>query len=121
MHPFYPLTIRVRTLGSTAPPITILDQLLKDRRFINTDSPLWIVSQDISKAFDSIDLNMLRLSLLRLKFPVPLIQFLLNLFTRRDNRILTCYGSTHSYCIRIGIDQGKVISPFYGLFILILF
>jgi hypothetical protein len=97
--------------GSTAPPITILDQILRNRRYINTDSPLWIVSQDISKAFDSIDLNMLRLSLLRLKFPVPLIQFLLNLFTRHDNRILMCYGSTHSYRIHIGIDQGEVISP----------
>jgi hypothetical protein len=97
--------------GSTAPPITILDQILRDRRYVNSDSPLWIVSQDISKAFDSIDLNMLRLSLLRLKFPIPLIQFLLNLFTHRDNRIFTCYGSTHSYRIRIGIDQGEVISP----------
>jgi hypothetical protein len=54
---------------------------------------------------------MLHLSLLRLKFPIPLIQFLLNLFTRRDNCILTCYGFTHSYRIRIGIDQGEVISP----------
>jgi hypothetical protein len=97
--------------GSTAPPITILDQLLRDCRFVNVDSPLWIVSQDISKAFDSIDLNMLQLSLLRLKFPVSLIQFLLNLFTQRDNRVLTCYSSTDSYRIRIGIGQGEVISP----------
>jgi hypothetical protein len=67
--------------SSTAPPITILDQLLRNCRFVNFDSPLWIVSQDISKAFDLIDLNMLRLFLLCLKFPVSLIQLLLNLFT----------------------------------------
>jgi hypothetical protein len=26
--------------GSTAPPITILDQILRDRRYVNSDSPL---------------------------------------------------------------------------------
>ncbi|GET64215.1 RNA-directed DNA polymerase from mobile element jockey-like [Rhizophagus irregularis DAOM 181602=DAOM 197198] len=98
--------------GSTDIPIKMLDAIIHQRRFDkNNDQELWIVSQDISKAFDSIDLNMLRLALIRLHIPSLLIKFIINLFTRRNNKIITHHGDTPGYRVRIGIDQGEIISP----------
>ncbi|GET52910.1 RNA-directed DNA polymerase from mobile element jockey-like [Rhizophagus irregularis DAOM 181602=DAOM 197198] len=98
--------------GSTDIPIKMLDAIIHQRRFDKTDDQgLWIVSQDISKAFDSIDLNMLRLALIRLHIPSLLIKFIINLFTRRNNKIITHHGDTSGYRVRIGIDQGEIISP----------
>ncbi|CAB4386895.1 unnamed protein product [Rhizophagus irregularis] len=54
---------------------------------------------------------MLELALVRLHFPALLVQFILNLFTRRNNRIITCHGDTAAYRVRVGIDQGEIISP----------
>ncbi|GET56023.1 RNA-directed DNA polymerase from mobile element jockey-like [Rhizophagus irregularis DAOM 181602=DAOM 197198] len=98
--------------GSTDIPIKMLDAIIHQRRFDKTDDQeLWIVSQDISKAFDSIDLNMLKLALIRLHIPPLLIKFIINLFTRRNNKIITHYGDTSGYRVRIDIDQGEIISP----------
>ncbi|CAB4446324.1 unnamed protein product [Rhizophagus irregularis] len=76
-----------------------------------TKHPLWILSQDISKAFDSVDLTMLKFALQRLRLLNNAIQFLLSLFMARSNRVITAHGPTPSYRVRIGIDQGEVISP----------
>ncbi|GET66002.1 hypothetical protein RIR_jg20407.t1 [Rhizophagus irregularis DAOM 181602=DAOM 197198] len=98
--------------GSTDIPIKMLDAIIHQRRFDKSDDQeLWVVSQDISKAFDSIDLNMLRLALIRLHIPSLLIKFIINLFTRRNNKIITHHGDTSGYRVRIGIDQGEIISP----------
>ncbi|GET55718.1 uncharacterized protein LOC110249295 [Rhizophagus irregularis DAOM 181602=DAOM 197198] len=87
------------------------NQVLQGGNFAGLPGELWIVSQDISKAFDSIDLNMLRLVLIRLHIPSLLIKFIINLFTRRNNKIITHHGDTSGYRVRIGIDQGEIISP----------
>ncbi|EXX66440.1 hypothetical protein RirG_123750 [Rhizophagus irregularis DAOM 197198w] len=80
----------------------MLDAIIYQRRFDKTDDQeLWIVSQDISKAFDSIDLNMLRLALICLHIPSLLIKFIINLFTRRNNKIITHHGDTSGYRVRI--------------------
>ncbi|GET62843.1 hypothetical protein GLOIN_2v1790829 [Rhizophagus irregularis DAOM 181602=DAOM 197198] len=87
---------------STDIPIKMLDAIIYQRRFDKTDDQeLWIVSQDISKAFDSIDLNMLRLALICLHIPSLLIKFIINLFTRRNNKIITHHGDTSGYRVRI--------------------
>ncbi|GBC50858.2 hypothetical protein RIR_jg5515.t1 [Rhizophagus irregularis DAOM 181602=DAOM 197198] len=46
-----------------------------------------------------MDLNMLKLALVRLHIPALLVQFILNLFTRHNNRIITCHGDTAAYRI----------------------
>ncbi|GBC53451.2 RNA-directed DNA polymerase from mobile element jockey-like [Rhizophagus irregularis DAOM 181602=DAOM 197198] len=98
--------------GSTDIPIKMLDAIIHQRRFDKSDDQeLWVVSQNISKAFDSIDLNMLRLALIRLHIPSLLIKFIINLFTRRNNKIITHQGDTSGYRVRIGIDKGEIISP----------
>ncbi|EXX63109.1 hypothetical protein RirG_155400 [Rhizophagus irregularis DAOM 197198w] len=54
---------------------------------------------------------MLRFALQRLRLPQNAIQFLLSLFMSRSNRVITAHGPTPPYRVRIGIDQGEVISP----------
>ena len=61
--------------------------------------------------FDSVDLNMLKFALQRLRLPATAIQFLLSLFMARFNRVITAHGPTPSYRVKIGIDQGEVIFP----------
>ncbi|EXX65235.1 hypothetical protein RirG_135210 [Rhizophagus irregularis DAOM 197198w] len=95
--------------GSCRNPIITLESITHDS--VVTKQPLWILSQDISKAFDSVDLSMLRFALQRLRLPQNAIQFLLFLFMSRSNRVITAHGPTPSYRVRIGIDQGEVISP----------
>ncbi|GET64523.1 RNA-directed DNA polymerase from mobile element jockey-like [Rhizophagus irregularis DAOM 181602=DAOM 197198] len=95
--------------GSCRDPIVILESIIHDAHV--NKSPLWILSQDISKAFDSVDLKMLRFALDRIKLPASATKFILSLFMKRSNRIFTAHGTTPSYRVRIGIDQGEVISP----------
>ncbi|GET66237.1 RNA-directed DNA polymerase from mobile element jockey-like [Rhizophagus irregularis DAOM 181602=DAOM 197198] len=95
--------------GSCRDPIVVLESIIHDAHV--NKSPLWILSQDISKAFDSVDLKMLRFALDRIKLPASATKFILSLFMKRSNRIFTAHGTTPSYRVRIGIDQGEVISP----------
>src|SRR5436853_727538 len=95
--------------GSCDPPIIALEAILQDAKSFN--KPLFIFQQDISKAFDSIDTNMLRLAILRLKIPARFVDLTLDLLSNRFNSIITAFGNTSPYKVQIGIDQGEVISP----------
>src|SRR6185436_14949138 len=95
--------------GSCDPPIAALEAIIRDAHHF--EKPLFIFQQDISKAFDSIDTNMLRLALQRLRIPNRFIDLTLDLFTNRFNTIITAFGNTDPYKVQIGIDQGEVISP----------
>ncbi|KAG9303014.1 hypothetical protein G9A89_006231 [Geosiphon pyriformis] len=54
---------------------------------------LWLVLQDMQKAYDSLDSN----------------QDII--YGNRINRIITDYGLTEGYCVHDGLDQGEVFSP----------
>ncbi|EXX67134.1 uncharacterized protein LOC111354417 [Rhizophagus irregularis DAOM 181602=DAOM 197198] len=54
---------------------------------------------------------MLCFALQHLCLPHNAIQFLLSLFLSRSNHVITAHGLTSPYRVRIGIDQGEVISP----------
>ncbi|GET52208.1 RNA-directed DNA polymerase from mobile element jockey-like [Rhizophagus irregularis DAOM 181602=DAOM 197198] len=97
--------------GSCRDPIITLESIIHDS--VVTKQPLWILSQDISKAFDSVDLSMLRFALQRLRLPQNAIQFLLSLFMSRSNRVITAHGPTPPYRVKIGIDQDSycLVSP----------
>ncbi|GET60090.1 RNA-directed DNA polymerase from mobile element jockey-like [Rhizophagus irregularis DAOM 181602=DAOM 197198] len=95
--------------GSCRDPIITLESIIHDADI--NKNPLWILSQDISKAFDSVDLMMLRFALERIRLPASAVKFILSLFMKRTNRVFTAHGSTPAYRVRIGIDQGEVISP----------
>ena len=52
--------------SNCATPIAILESIIQDAKSHN--KPLFIFLQDISKAFDSMDVNMLQLAMQRIKF-----------------------------------------------------
>ena len=95
--------------GSCHMPIHVLELIIHDSNTYN--KPLFIFLQDISKAFNSIDTNMLELAMQRLRIPQGFIKLTLNLFNNRSNRVITANGLLDPYKVKISIDQGEVISP----------
>ncbi|GBB91030.1 hypothetical protein RclHR1_18120001, partial [Rhizophagus clarus] len=94
--------------GTCRDSIITLESIIHDANC--TNFPLWILSQDISKAFDSVYLTMLKFALKHIRLPVSSIKLILSLFMNRSNRVFTSHGDTPSYWVRIGIDQDEVIS-----------
>src|SRR6266511_2157315 len=94
---------------STAEPLCLLDNILQDAKDYNKE--LLIYSKDMSKAYDRVNIYMLQKAMNRLKLPLSFITFITNLFTNRKNRVFTAHGTTNSYNLLVGIDQGEVISP----------
>src|SRR3954467_1108490 len=94
--------------SNCASPIAILESIIQDAKSHN--KPLFIFLQDISKAFDSMDIRMLQLAMQRLKIPNGFIKLVSALFTDRYNTVITAYGHSAPYKTEIGIDQGETLS-----------
>src|SRR3954451_4460243 len=94
---------------STFDPIHIIDNIKQDS--LVRKSELWILLQDMSKAYDRVNIFMLVRALERLKIPFNFIRIILRIFLPRFNQIFTAYGNTEAYLVHSGIDQGEVISP----------
>src|SRR5437763_6072823 len=92
--------------GSTFAPLHIINSILEDASENNKE--LWILFQDLSKAYDRVNLHMLKLAMFCIKFPVALQNILINLFLRRRNCVIGHYGLTDPYNVLIGINQGNV-------------
>jgi len=95
--------------GSTEVPIKLMNMILEDAK--ENSKPVWILLQDLSKAYDRVDLAILRKAMDRLKIPHSCTNFILDFFTHRKNTVLTQGGLSEFYDVKIGIDQGEVISP----------
>ena len=65
----------------------------------------------MSKAYDSVNLDLLKLALERIQIPFQLCNIIINLLTNRTNRVITNLGLTKSYDVNNGIDQGETITP----------
>ena len=72
---------------------------------------LWIMLQDMKKAFDSVSLESLKLALQRIKIPVLGQSFIIDLFNKRQTRIIIALGLTEAIIAGDRIEQGEVISP----------
>jgi len=64
----------------------------------------------MSKAYDSINLDLLKLALECIQIPSQLCNIITNLLTNRTNRVITNLGLTKPYNINNGIDQGETIT-----------
>lgn len=95
---------------STFEPIHIMDNIKYDH-LSNKEKDLWILFQDMSKAYDRVNLAMLLRALNRLKLPNTFLNFVASLFSNRLNQIFTAHGNTDLYPVFSGIDQGEIISP----------
>ena len=58
----------------------------------------------MSKAYDSVNLDLLKLALERIQIPSQLCNIITNLLTNRTNRVITNLGFTEPYNINNGID-----------------
>jgi hypothetical protein len=65
----------------------------------------------MSKAYDSVNINLLEKSLHRIKLPQSIICTITNLLKLRSNQVITNFGLTPSYPVEDGIDQGETITP----------
>ncbi len=65
--------------GSTETPIKLMQMILEDAK--ENKKPVWILLQDLSKAYDRVDLTILRKVMERVKIPIDCINFILDFFT----------------------------------------
>jgi len=78
---------------------------------IENGQEIWLIFQDMAKAFDSVGLTPLKKSLERIKMPDNINRFIIDLFNDRQMRIITSYGFSDTCTGEDGIDQGETISP----------
>ena len=90
-------------------PIHIINNLLEDARQKN--NKMWILFQDMRKAFNSVGLKILEKALKRIKLPESMISFILSLYKKRRIKVITSFGLTNKFKAEDGLDQGEVISP----------
>jgi len=86
-----------------------MNNLLEDAR--QKDKEVWILFQDMKKAFDSVSLTMMEKALKRIKIPDLTTKFLLNLYNKRKIKVITEYGLTKEFEAGDGLDQGEAASP----------
>jgi hypothetical protein len=94
---------------STLQPISQLTSIIEHAS--TTKQEIWILLQDMSKAFDSIHIPTLVKALQRIKLPTSIINLLFFLLLNHTNQVITDYGLTRPYSVEDGIDQGETFSP----------
>jgi hypothetical protein len=94
---------------STTVPIHILHNLMEDAK--QEKKEMWILLQDIKKAFDSVSITGLRKALNRIKIEGILEDFLIEIYDKREVKVITKEGLSKGIQAQDGIDQGEVISP----------
>ena len=95
--------------GSTFDPIHTIN-LIKEDAFRN-NKEVWFLFQDLNKAYDRVNIQLLCKCMLRLKIPTSFINLVLNFFTKHTNAIITSDSITVLYQMKVGIDQREVIFP----------
>ena len=86
-----------------------MNNIIEEARDKNKE--MWILFQDMKKAFDSVSLDMLDKVLNRIKLPNNIRKFLLSLFHARKIKVITNYRLTQEFTTEDGLDQGEVVSP----------
>ncbi|KAG9284125.1 hypothetical protein G9A89_022899 [Geosiphon pyriformis] len=71
---------------------------------------IWLVLQNIRKAYDSVGWHYLRSSLKCIKMCSRFIEFFGNIYENRINRIMTDFGLSNSYIVHNSLDQSEVFS-----------
>ncbi|PKY33231.1 hypothetical protein RhiirB3_475719, partial [Rhizophagus irregularis] len=71
---------------STSAPLAIINGILEDAR--DKNKTLWIVAQDMAKAFDSVGMIPLQKALERIRLPTSTTNFIINIFKNRKIKII---------------------------------
>jgi hypothetical protein len=87
---------------STSTPLAIINGILEDAREEN--KTVWIVAQDMAKAFDSVGMVPLQKVLERIRLPLSTINFIINIYKNRKIKIITAYSITDTFTACDGIN-----------------
>ncbi|KAG9300794.1 hypothetical protein G9A89_023592 [Geosiphon pyriformis] len=68
---------------------------------------LWLVLQDMKKAYDSVGWEHLEKCLVRIKMCDKFIRFFGSIYRGCTNQVMTDFGLTDGYCVHDGLDQGE--------------
>ena len=90
-----------------------IHNLMEDAKENNKE--LWIILQDMKRAFDSVDPAALALSLRRLNIPESYIKLHEYINANRTLKVSTAYGLTPSFHPESGLPQGGVECPLHWL------
>ena len=93
---------------STIEPIHILNNVMEEAR--EKSKELWILLQDMSKAYDLVNRENLWKAMRRIRIPDHFITIIENSFKYRTNQVITDVGLTNEYNMNNGIDQGEIMS-----------
>ena len=88
--------------------------LISDKLFA-ANRPLWIVSLDLSKAFDRINWDALWQSLLEHGVSAHLVWILQLLYCEQTGEVKGTWGNSTIFPIKAGVRQGCVLSFFFCL------
>ncbi|CAB4442138.1 unnamed protein product [Rhizophagus irregularis] len=67
----------------------------------------------MAKAYDKVNIHMLKKAMERLKLPDYFISLICDLFLEQKNQVFTAVGKTNPYNVLTGINQGEIISPLF--------
>ena len=95
--------------SSTHTPIQILHNTIE--HYISHNKEAWLLFQDMSKAFDRINIKRLQDACRRIGIPASGINLITELHTSRLAKVITGYGLTSPIQINSGIEQGETYSP----------
>ncbi len=94
--------------GSTEILIKLMNMILENAKIYC--KLVWILLQNLSKTYDRVNLSLIKKAMMHIRILTNCIEFIIDFFTYRKNVIYTKGGLMAYYNIKIGIDQGKVIS-----------
>ena len=94
--------------GSTETLIKLMKMILEDAKAHK--KLIWILLQDLSKAYNRVDLNILRKAMTHLKILLECINFIISFFIHHKNAILIISRLSEYYDVKIRIDQEEIIS-----------
>ncbi|KAG9287364.1 hypothetical protein G9A89_023736 [Geosiphon pyriformis] len=87
-------------------PIFVVGSVIEDA--LEKNQELWLVLQDMRKAYDSVGWKHLKRSLVKIKMCEKFIRFFGSIHNSHVNKVITDFGLTDRYCVHDGLDQEEV-------------
>ncbi|KAG9297174.1 hypothetical protein G9A89_019455 [Geosiphon pyriformis] len=93
---------------STQSPVFAVGSVVKNA--LEKNQELWLVLQNMSKAYNSVGWYYLEASLKHIKICSRFISFFSGIHNNRVNKIMTNFGMSDGYHVHNGLDQDEVFS-----------